>query len=398
MDENDRPAPPPGLRTRAVHAGTDAAQPFGSLTAPIVQTATYTFANTAELAAHMRGEVERLEYGRYGNPTQRAAEEKLAALDGAGDALLCASGMAAITTTLLALLRAGQHVVLTDDGYRRTRQLCRQVLARLGIEVSVVPADTAAIVAALRPETRVVMTESPTNPYLQIADIPALAAALAGHPAKLVVDATFATPVNQRPLAQGADLVIHSATKYLGGHNDLLAGVIAGPAPLVGAIRELQGVLGAVPDPHAAWLLVRGLKTLPLRVAAQNESALRVASALERHPRVARVWYPGLASHPQHALARELMTGFGGVVTFALDADLDATSRFIDAVRIFRIAPSLGGVEALIEQVALMSYFELTTEERLAIGIRDSLVRLSVGLEDPEDLERALLDALDTSA
>ncbi len=386
----------PGLQTTAVHAGTDARQPHAALQVPIYQTATYTFRDTAELTAFMSGEVERMEYGRYGNPTQRAAEEKIAALEGAQDALLFGSGMAAVTTTLLTLLRQGQHVVLTDDCYRRTRQFCRQVLGRLGVEVSVVPADDlAALEAALRPETRVLVTESPTNPYLKVVDIPALAALKKGRSFKIVIDATFATPVNQRPLTQGADLVVHSATKYLGGHNDLLAGVIAGAAPLVQGIRELQAILGGVLDPHAAWLLIRGLKTLPLRVRQQNETAMRLARRLASHPKVDEVYYPGLETHATHEVARRLMSGFGGVVSFTLRADLEATGRFIDAVRIPRIGPSLGGVETLIEQVALMSYFELTTEERLAVGIRDSLVRLSVGLEDADDLEADLLQALE---
>lgn len=400
MAEPDRPErdipDDAGIETVAVHAGTRGAQPWGSLTVPIAQTATYVFRDTAELTAHMSGLTDRMEYGRYGNPTQRAAEVKLAALDGAGDALLFGSGMAAVTTTLLTMLRQGQHVVLTSDCYRRTRQFCQQVLGKLGVDVTLVPPDDLdAIDAAIRPETRVLVTESPTNPYLKVVDLPAIAALKRGRYFKILVDATFATPVNQRPLSQGADLVVHSATKYLGGHNDLLCGVVAGPAPLVGAIRELQAILGGVVDPHAAWLLIRGLKTLPVRVRAQNASALRLARALEGHPRVARVYYPGLASHPNHAIAARLMSGFGGVVSFELDADLEATGRFIDAVRIFQIGPSLGGVESLIEQVALMSYFELSTEERLALGIRDSLVRMAVGLEDAADLERDLLTALD---
>jgi cystathionine gamma-synthase len=380
--------------TLAVHAGTDGEHPFGTLALGIHRTSTYTFRDTAELTAHMRGEVVRMEYGRYGNPTQAAAEAKLAALDGATHALLFASGMAAVTTTLLAMLRQGQHIVLTDDGYRRTRQFCVKVLSRLGVEHTIVPTTAAAVADALQPNTRVVLTESPTNPYLRVADLPAIADVLRGHPAKLVVDSTFATPINQRPLSQGADLVIHSATKYLGGHHDILAGVVTG-GPIVEAIREMQAIVGGIVDPETAWLLVRGLKTLPLRVRAQNATAQRLAVRLARHPRVAEVYYPGLPSHPTHDVARRLMTGYGGVISFVLDADLEATSRFIDAVRIPRIGPSLGGPESLIEQVALMSYFELTTEEREAIGIRDSLVRLAVGLEDVEDLEADLLAALD---
>ncbi|MGM0576828.1 MAG: trans-sulfuration enzyme family protein [Myxococcota bacterium] len=385
-----------GVRTTAVHAGTDHELPEGSLAVPIYRTATYTFRDTAELRAHMTGERPRLEYGRYGNPTQHAAEAKLAALEGAGDAVLLSSGMAAVTTTLLAMLRQGQHVILTDDCYRRTRQFCTQILGRLGVDCTVVRADRPdAVAEALRRETRVVLTESPTNPYLKVVDVPAIAERLKGHPAKLLIDATFATPINQRPLEQGADLVIHSATKYLAGHNDVMGGVVAGAAPFVDAIRETLHVLGGVVDPEAAWLILRGLKTLPLRVRAQNATAERLARTLSEHPRVAEVFYPGLPSHASHEVARRMMGGYGGVMSFVLDDDLDGTSAFIDRVRIPRIGPSLGGVESLIEQVALMSYFELSTEERLEIGIRDSLVRLSVGLEDADDLEADLLQALE---
>jgi cystathionine gamma-synthase len=215
------------------------------------------------------------------------------------------------------------------------------------------------------------------------------------HRVKTVIDSTFATPINQRPLEFGVDLVIHSATKYLGGHNDLMAGVVLGSRNLVGAIRELHSVTGAVPDPFGAYLLIRGIKTLALRVARQNENAQRVAEFLEAHPKIERVHYPGLKSHPEHDLARRQMKGFGGVVSFEVRGDLAAASRLVDACRIPRIAPSLGGVESLIEQPALMSFYELTTEERLQIGIRDSLVRYAVGVEDGDDLVADLDQALE---
>ncbi len=386
-----------GIDTLAVHAGTRDEQPEGAVTVPIYQSSTYTFRDTAELRAHFAGEPHRMEYGRYGNPTQRACERKLAALEGAGGALLFGSGMAAITTTLMALVRQGQHVILAGDCYRRTRQFCQSVLGRFGVQSTLTDNnDLQAIESALQKNTRVIITESPTNPYLNCVDVAALEALRARVAArfKILIDATFATPINLRPLALGADLVVHSATKYLGGHNDLLAGVVAGPAPMIDAIRDLQGVLGGVIDPHAAYLLLRGLKTLPLRVRRQNESALALARTLSARPEVDRVYYPGLPSHPSHAIARETMSGFGGVVSFTLKADLEGTSRFIDATRIFGIGPSLGGVESLIEQVAVMSYVELSTEQRQAIGISDSLVRMAVGLESVEDLERDLLDAL----
>jgi len=390
----DRTRPRPG--TVAVHAGEPRPQPGDAVTTPIACTSTFTFRDTAELRDHFEGRLERDEYGRYGNPTVTVAEQKLAALEAAGACALFASGMAAITTTLLTLLRPGHHVVLTADGYRRTRQFIATFLHKFGVAHTIVePGDIAGIAGAITPNTRVLLTESPTNPYLRVVDLPAFAAIKRAHKGlKLIVDATFATPINQQPILQGADLVLHSCTKYLGGHNDLLAGAVVGDDALVGAVRELRGVLGGVLDPHAAYLLIRGLKTLELRVHRQNTTAYRVAEFLEAHPAVERVYYPGLASHPDHAVARDLMRGHGGVVSFLVRGDEATTSRFIDRCTLARIGPSLGGVESLIEQPALMSFYELTGEQRLAIGIRDNLVRLSVGVEDPDDILHDLAQAL----
>jgi cystathionine gamma-synthase len=375
--------------TRAVHAGEARPNAHDAITTPIISSATYVFSDTASLRDYFEGRSEREEYGRYGNPTVRTAERKLAALDGAEDAALFASGMAAATTTLLALLKSGDHMVMTSDCYRRTRQFVGTFLSRFGVTATMVePGDLAAMEKALVPgKTRVILSESPTNPYLRVADLPRLAEIKKRFGgAKLVIDATFATPVNQRPLELGADLVLHSCTKYLGGHNDLLAGVVCGNEGLVSAIRDLRSVLGPVLDAHSAYLLLRGLKTLTLRVGRQNESALRIAAWLERQPQVETVFYPGLPSHPDHAIAREQMRGFGGVVSFLYRGDLEATSRFVDSCRIMQIAPSLGGVESLIEQPALMSFYELSTEQREAVGIRNNLVRMSVGVEDADDL------------
>jgi cystathionine gamma-synthase len=385
----------PGPSTRSVHGGEPRQKLASALTSPIVQTATYAFRDSQEIADHFEGKVERDEYGRYGNPTQRVAEKKLAALEGAQEGLLFSSGMAAITTTLFAMLSKGAHVVVTDDAYRRTRQFLNQVLRRYGVEVTTIPAgDYERMEEAVRRTTRLVFSESPTNPYNRIVDLERLADLGRRHRVKTVIDSTFATPINQRPLEFGVDLVIHSATKYLAGHNDLMAGVVLGNRSLVNAIRELHSVTGAVPDPFAAYLLIRGIKTLALRVLRQNENAQRLAEFLEAHPKVERVHYPGLKTHPEHDLARRQMAGFGGVVSFEVRGDLGAASRLVDACRIPRIAPSLGGVESLIEQPALMSFYELSTEERLQIGIRDSLVRYAVGIEDGddlvEDLDRAL--------
>ncbi len=386
----------PGASTRAVHGGEARTKLANAATEAIVQTATYTFRDTAELADHFEGRIEREEYGRYGNPTQRVAERKLAALEGAEDGLLFSSGMAAITTTLFAMLSRGAHVVVTDDAYRRTRQFLLQVLRRYGVEVSVVPAgDYDRLEEAVRPTTRLLFSESPTNPYNRILDLERVAEIGKRHRVKTIIDSTFATPINQRPLEFGIDLVIHSATKYLGGHNDLLAGAVLGGAPLVGAIRDMQGITGAVPDPFAAYLLIRGLKTLALRVARQNENGARLAAFLAEHPKVARVHHPSLPSHPEHALACRQMRGFGGVVSFEIRGDLAAGSRLVDACRIPRIAPSLGGVESLIEQPSLMSFYELSTEERLQVGITDSLIRYSVGIEDADDLIADLAQALE---
>jgi cystathionine gamma-synthase len=386
----------PGFSTLAVHGGEPRPKLGNSLTTPIVQTATYTFADTRELHDHFQRRIEREEYGRYGNPTQRIAELKLAALERAEDCLLFSSGMAAVTTTLYAVLGQGSHVVVTDDSYRRTRQFLTQILHRYGIEVSVVPAgDYDAIEEAIRPTTRVLVSESPTNPYNRIVDMERFAAIGAKHRVKTMIDATFATPYNQRPLDFGIDIVMHSATKYLGGHNDLLAGAVLGCADLVDGIRSLQAVTGAILDPWAAYLLLRGLKTFALRVERQNQNALAIAEFLAAHPKITAVHYAGLRSHPQHEVARRQMRGFGGVVSFEIAGDLTATSRVIDSCRIPQIAPSLGGVESLIEQPALMSFYELTTEERLMIGIKDNLIRYSVGIEDAADLIADLAAALE---
>jgi cystathionine gamma-synthase len=391
-----------GSSTMAVHGGESRPRAHHSLTLPILQSSTFTFENTADLRAFMEARMwglagNRTEYGRYGNPTVTAVEDHVAAIEGGESCVLFSSGMAAVTTTILSLLSPGRHLIITDDTYRRTRQFCLGFLQRLGIECSVVPAgDLGALEAAIRPQTGLIVSESPTNPYLRVIDLDALVQVAVRNGVKTLIDSTLATPVNLRPLARGIDLVLHSGTKYLGGHNDLLAGALIGSESLTALVRQNLWVLGAVIDPHSAYLLQRGLKTLPLRVQHQNASALMVAEFLESNPRVRRVWYPGLRSHPDHAVARRQMRGYGGVISFEIDGDLDTTSAFIDAVSIPLIASSFGGVETLIEQPALMSYYELSSEERLALGIRDSLVRLSLGLEDTSDLVADLDQALAT--
>lgn len=384
-----------GPSTLAVHGGEPAVRDDRSLTTPVVHASAYPFESTGELVEYMEGQRERpAEYGRYGNPTVERAEAKVAALEGGQAALLMSSGMAAITTTLLAMLRQGQHVILTRDAYRKTRVFARQVLARFGVEVDIVEPRAGAVIEAMRDTTRVVLTEAPTNPYLRVIDLAPVVEEARKRRIKTIIDATFATPVNMRPLEHGVDLVIHSATKYLGGHNDLLAGVVVGRAPIVGAIREYLGMTGAVLDPQGAYLLLRGLKTLALRVRQQNASARRLADVLAEHPAVSRVWYPLHPSHPDHEVAARYLRGGGGVISFELRGGLAAGTRLVDAMRIPKLAPSLGGVESLVEQPALMSFYELSPAEREAIGIAEGLVRLSVGIEDPEDLEADLRRAL----
>ncbi len=387
----------PGLGTAAVHAGEPRRRAFDAITPPVVHSATYTFRDSAELIAFQSGELEREEYGRYGNPTVRAVEARLAALESPhapAEALLCASGMNALTTVMLAMLPAGSHVILTDD--RRTRQFVSTMLARLGVRHSVVAAaDPAAIAAAIEPgRTRLIVTEAPTNPYLRVIDLTAVAKIAREHRIKTVIDATFATPYNMRPLEYGIDLVVHSCSKYLAGHNDLLAGVIIGRPLIIKALRETQGILGGICDPHAAYLLGRGLKTFALRMERHNQNGQAVAEFLAHHPRVTRVHYPGLPDHPDHAIARAQMRGFGGVVSFEVAGDLTGAMAVVDRLRLPYIAPSFGGVESLVEQPALMSYYELSSEERLAVGIRDNLIRLSCGIEDADDLIADLQQAL----
>ncbi|MEW5960403.1 MAG: PLP-dependent aspartate aminotransferase family protein [Chloroflexota bacterium] len=389
------------LSTRVVHAGEKRNKPYHAITTPITQTSTFTFENTRDLVDYMEAKIwgdvtDREEYGRYGNPTVAAVESKLADLDGGEAACLFASGMAAVTSTLLTLLSAGSHIIITDDCYRRTRQFVHKFLARYGVEATQVSlGDYEAMEAAVRPNTKVILSESPTNPYLRVLDLDRLVAIAHRHNLKTIVDSTFATPINQRPLEFGVDFVIHSATKYLGGHNDLLAGVVISSDYMIGAIKETQTMLGDVSDPHTAYLLLRGLKTLELRVQRQNETAAKVAHFLAGHPAVRRVFYPGLAGHPDYDVAVAQMAGFGGVVSFELEADLETTGKFVDHLQMPYIGPSLGGVESLVGQVALLSYYEFSSEERAEIGIRDSLVRLAVGIESADDILADLSRALD---
>jgi cystathionine gamma-synthase len=384
--------------TRAVHAGEEKRKPYGALTTPIVKSSTFTFTDTAEIMDFMHrkaaGESKvRDEYGRYSNPTQSAAEGKIASLENGERALLFSSGMNAIITTMAALLSSGDHLILASDCYHRTREFARSFLSRWGIETTLVPIDRpSTFAAAIQPRTRLIFAETPTNPYLRILDLPQIVSMAREHAITTMVDSTFATPVNLRPLDQGIDLVMHSASKYLGGHNDLLAGVVVGSGEAMDKIQHARDVMGGMSNPSDAYLLLRGLKTLELRVQRHNENGRRVAAYLEGHPAIRRVYYPGLASHPEHELATRQMAGFGGVVSFEIDGDFALTGAFIDALHLPYIGPTLGGAESIIEQPSAL--FSLDPEERSKAGLKDNLVRYALGLEDPDDLIADLEQAL----
>ncbi len=395
------PTPNNHASTHSVHDGEERFRSHNSLTIPIIQTAVYTFDSCADLRSYTEekmfwDQIEREEYGRYGNPTNRAVEAKLALLEGADDAILLSSGMTAITSTLLLLLSKGDHLILTDESYHGTVEFCTKLLPRYGIESTVVPCgDYDALEAAIRHNTKLIFSESPTNPFLSCIDLERVVAIAKAHKILTAIDTTMATPLNVQPLSYGIDLVIHSVTKYLSGHNDLMAGAIAGNFRLIDQLRQSQSMLGASLDPHAAYLVLRGLKTLALRVERQNASGSAVAHYLDEHPKVKQVWYPALASHRDHAIGKKTMRGFGGVVSFELDADTDATYAFIDALEIPTIGPSLGGVETMVSPLALMGYANVTAEECIKLGIGHGLVRLCLGIEDTEDLLSDLAQALE---
>ncbi len=398
-----------GNSTRSVHGDVEnrREKSHHSLTTPIVRTSTYTFADTDDLLGFMAdkslGDKKgREQYGRYSNPTIQAVERKLALLDGGADAVLFSSGMAAVTTTMLAVLKAGTHVIYTDDAYSKTRQFCTDFLPRMGIEATCVPmGDYAAMSAAVQDNTRLIVSESPTNPYLRVADLEKIVAIAKQHSrVKTYIDATFATPIHQKPLEFGIDFVVHSATKYFSGHNDLLAGVVVGDSGLLTAVRKLRGMLGCVSDAMVAYEVERGLKTLALRIGRQTATAMQLAQFLQGHPLVARVWYPGLACHPDHEIAKMQMSGFGGVVSLEIDSRCGETperaaANFIDQLKLIQIAPSLGGTETLVMQPAIVSYYDMSSAERAAIGMKDNLVRIALGVEDSADIIDDVAQALE---
>lgn len=380
--------------TRLVQ-GDGASRTAAPLTTPVYETTTFVFETAAEVRAYNEGKSDKFLYSRYANPTVVAVEQKVAELEGAEAALLFASGQAATTTALLALLSAGDEVVCSSEIYGGTFHLLADLLTRFGVRARFEP-----LAAFSRPEallganTRLVWFESPVNPTLRCVDIAAIARACRARQVLTVADNTFASPINQRPLALGVDVVMHSATKYLNGHSDVTAGALAGSAALMARMLDVRKKVGAVLDPHAAYALGRGLKTLAVRVARQNCSAQAVAAWLAQDPRVHRVYYPGLADHPEHALAAQQMTGFGGMVCLDVGGGYERAAAFFDRLTLFRRAASLGGVESLCSLPVLTSQWGHTPEELARAGVTDSMARLSVGLEDPDDLIADLDQAL----
>lgn len=365
------------LDTRLIHAGEQAERVGRAVALPIFQSAVFEIEGDEELI-----------YPRYNNlPNHRVLAAKLASLEGAEAATIAATGMAAISGALLTVLQAGDHLLATDRLYGGTYELVSRRLATFGVDFDFVPGDDPeAWRAKLRPRTRAFYTETITNPQMEVPALEEVVAFAREHDLVSIIDNTFATPVSFRPPERGFDLSVHSATKYLNGHSDLVAGVVTGRASLIAGIEETAKVLGGTLDPHACFLLHRGVKTLALRVRQQSANALTLAGHLEDHPAVLRVSYPGLPSHPDHERARRLLEGFGGMLAFELDGGREAASRFFGRVRLATHAPSLGGVETLVVSPARSSHARLTPEERQALGISDGLIRVSVGIEGIDDL------------
>lgn len=389
MAKSSRKKTPGGksFSTRAIYAGEPKRKYADSMTTPIIQTSTYTYKDTNDLEAFTKRKKERFEYGRYGNPTTKIAENRLANLESAEDCIVFSSGMNAITTTILSLVQPGDNVIVTNQLYRKTKQFCQTYLKQFKIDTTFVPfGNYEKLEKAIKKNTRFIFSESPTNPYLNILDFKKVKKIAAKHKILTLIDSTFSTPLNGRPLEFGIDLVLQSATKYLAGHNDILAGAVLGKKKLLTPIRDLHKTLGGVIDPHCCYLLIRGLKTFPLRMQKQNDSALKIANFLENHPRIKKVYYPFLQSHPYYELATKQMTAGGGMVTFDIKGNLAAAKKFLNALKLCNIGPSLGGVETLITNPAMVSYYEYTKAQRTKLGITDTLFRFSVGIEDTDDI------------
>ncbi len=379
--------------TKAVRGGVDLEKKNGPLATPIFQTSTFEVTDNEE---QLRVTPTDQFYTRYGNPTNTVAEKRIAELEGVDAALTFASGMGAITTTILALLKSGDHIVAQRDIYGGVTKFFTQWLPKLGIETTFV--DTTSYEEhgrAIRPNTKLLYLESPTNPTLRVVDLKAAADLARQHGLISMIDATFGTPINQHPAEYGIDLIMHSGTKYLSGHTDLICGVVAGRNDLIEQIHATRNTLGNCMDPHASWMLARGLKTLAVRVARQNENALQVATFLQQHAKVRRVHYPFLTSHPQYEIAKQQMSGGGGIVTFEVKGSGEDARRASESMQLFTLAPSLGGVESLVSIPVLTSHAMIDVAHRLQMGVTEQMIRLSVGIEDVNDLIADLDHALE---
>jgi cystathionine gamma-synthase len=370
--------------TEAVRGGADLSKKNGPLSTPIYQTSTFEVVDNDQ---QLRATHSDMFYTRYGNPTHTVAENSIAELEGTEAALLFASGMNAVTTTIMALLKTGDHVVAQRDIYGGVNKFLTQWLPKLGIETTLVDStEYEQHENAIRPNTRMLYLESPTNPTVRVIDLKRVASIARTHNLISMIDSTFATPINVRPAEHGIDLVMHSGTKYFGGHSDLIAGIVAGRRELIDQIHETRTTLGGCMDPHAAWLLLRGMKTLAVRVQRQNENALRVARFLDGHPKVRRVNYPFLEEHPQYALAKEQMNGGGGLLSFEVEGTGEDAKRVAESLRLFTLAPSLGGVDSLVTIPVLTSHAMISASDRQKMGVTEQLIRLSVGIENADDL------------
>src|SRR5580693_2672772 len=383
-----------GDATLAIHVGQDKFHKDTSVGVEIARTANFTFASTEEMKRWAEGKSPAYIYTRYGNPTLTIAEKKIAALEGAEDAVVAASGMAAISHALLSVLKAGDEVIATRQLYGGTYRMMRDVFPRLGIVVRHVEADLVGIERLVNPRTKALYIETPTNPTLRLVDLRKAMAFAKEWDLISLIDNTFASPILQKPIEMGFDLVLHSATKYLAGHSDVIAGAAAGREALIEEIRHMIIYLGGSMDPEAAFLLIRGMKTLEVRVWRQCATALTLAKYLEKHPKVARVHYPGLASHPDHRLAKRQMRGFGAMLAFDLKGGLTAARKFCDSVLLFLLAASLGGVESLVVLPAYTSHYNMSLAELEKAHVTPGTVRVSIGLEDPADLIEDLRQAL----
>ncbi len=378
--------------TQAVRGGASLEKKTGPLSTPIYQTATFEAENCAE---QVRVIPTDMFYTRYGNPTCTAAESAVSALEGTDGALLFASGMGAITTSILALVKAGDHIVAQQDIYGGAVKFLSSWLPKLGVETTFFETNNfKECERAIRPNTKILYLESPTNPTLRLVDLHHAAAVAKKHNLISMIDSTFATPINQRPAEFGIDLVLHSGTKYFAGHSDLICGIAAGRKNLVDQIHSTRTIIGGTMDPHAAWLLLRGIKTLVVRVERQNDNALRIAEHLSKHDRVRQVHYPLLSSHPQRALAIEQSKGGGGVLSFEVEGTAEDAQRVAESLTLFTLAPSLGGVDSLVTLPVITSHGMIAPEHRAKMGVTDQLIRLSVGIENADDLIADLDQAL----